>query len=126
MRISDWSSDVCSSDLLGGQSSDVSSILIDLTQRETMNVSVAFARLLQREAAPYVPFRGTAHRFASLMVLKAPDTPSVLFEAGYLSNAADAAFLASREGRENIARGVARAIEVHFARRLAADRKSTR
>ncbi|EPR17033.1 hypothetical protein M527_18345 [Sphingobium indicum IP26] len=108
---------------LGGQSSDVSSILIDLTQRETMNVSVAFARLLQREAAPYVPFRGTAHRFASLMVLKAPDTPSVLFEAGYLSNAADAAFLASREGRENIARGVARAIEVHFARRLAAGDK---
>src|SRR3546814_8896551 len=103
MRISDWSSDVCSSDLLGGQSSDVSSILIDLTQRETMNVSVAFARLLQREAAPYVPFRGTAHRFASLMVLKAPDTPSVLFEAGYLSNAADAAFLASREiGRAHV------------------------
>ncbi|BAI95601.1 MULTISPECIES: N-acetylmuramoyl-L-alanine amidase family protein [Sphingobium] len=108
---------------LGSQSSDVSSILIDLTQRETMNVSVAFARLLQREAAPYVPFRGTAHRFASLMVLKAPDTPSVLFEAGYLSNAADAAFLASREGRANIARGVARAIEVHFARRLAAGDK---
>ncbi|MFC3430807.1 MULTISPECIES: N-acetylmuramoyl-L-alanine amidase family protein [Sphingobium] len=104
---------------LGGQPSDVSSILIDLTQRESMNLSVAFARLLQREAAPYVPFRGTAHRFASLMVLKAPDTPSVLFEAGYLSNSADAAFLASKAGQANIAKGVARAIEVHFARRLA-------
>ena len=105
---------------LGGQSNDVSSILIDLTQRESMNISVAFARLLQREAAPYVPFRDAAHRFASLMVLKAPDMPSVLFETGYLSNDADAAFLASREGQANIARGVARAIEVHFARRLAA------
>ncbi|WP_408640435.1 N-acetylmuramoyl-L-alanine amidase family protein [Sphingobium chungbukense] len=105
---------------LGGQSSDVSSILIDLTQRESMNISVSFARLLQREAAPYVPFRNTAHRFASLMVLKAPDTPSVLFETGYISNTADAAFLASKEGQANIARGVARAIEVHFARRLAA------
>lgn len=104
---------------LGGQSSDVSSILIDLTQRESMNISVNFARLLQREAAPYVPFRGAAHRFASLMVLKAPDTPSVLFETGYISNRADAAFLASREGQANIARGVARAIEVHFARKLA-------
>nr|WP_176597620.1 N-acetylmuramoyl-L-alanine amidase [Sphingobium sp. 15-1] len=104
---------------LGGQSSDVSSILIDLTQRESMNISVSFARLLQREAAPYVPFRGAAHRFASLMVLKAPDTPSVLFETGYISNSVDAAFLASKQGQANIAKGVARAIEVHFARKLA-------
>ncbi|WP_313809507.1 N-acetylmuramoyl-L-alanine amidase [Sphingobium sp.] len=104
---------------LGGQSSDVSSILIDLTQRESMNISVSFARLLQREAAPYVPFRSAYHRFASLMVLKAPDTPSVLFETGYISNSADALFLGSKEGQANIARGVARAIEVHFARKLA-------
>jgi N-acetylmuramoyl-L-alanine amidase len=104
---------------LGGQSGDVSSILIDLTQRESMNVSASFARLLQREASPYVPFRSAYHRFASLMVLKAPDTPSVLFETGYISNSADAAFLSSREGQRKIATGAARAIEVHFARKLA-------
>jgi N-acetylmuramoyl-L-alanine amidase len=104
---------------MGGQSGDVSSILIDLTQRESLNISASFARLLQREAAPYVPFRSAYHRFASLMVLKAPDTPSILFETGYISNAADAAFLASREGQGKIARGVARAIDVHFARKLA-------
>jgi N-acetylmuramoyl-L-alanine amidase len=104
---------------LGEQSGDVSSILIDLTQRETMNLSANFARLLQREASPYVPFRTTYHRFASLMVLKAPDTPSVLFETGYISNPDDSAFLGSAEGRKKIAKGVARAIEVHFARRLA-------
>jgi N-acetylmuramoyl-L-alanine amidase len=104
---------------LGGQSGDVSSILIDLTQRESMNISANFARLLQREAAPYVPFRSAYHRFASLMVLKAPDTPSILFETGYISNADDSAFLSSREGQGKIARGVARAIEVHFARKLA-------
>lgn len=104
---------------LGGERDDVSSILIDLTQRETMNVSSNFARLLRREAGAYMPFRQVYHRFASLMVLKAPDTPSVLFETGYLSNERDVAFLASPEGRTNIARGVARAIEVHFARKLA-------
>ncbi len=104
---------------LGGQSGDVSSILIDLTQRESMNISANFAQLLQREASPYVPFRSAYHRFASLMVLKAPDTPSVLFETGYISNNEDAAFLTSRDGQAKIARGVARAIEVHFARKLA-------
>lgn len=107
---------------LGGQRDDISSILIDLTQRETMNVSATFARLLQREAKNYVAFRNSWHRFASLMVLKAPDTPSVLLETGYISNAEDAAFLSSREGQDNIAKGVARAIEVHFARRLTAAR----
>lgn len=105
---------------LASQGSDVTSILIDLTQRETMAASSAFARLLQREASPYVPFRSAYHRFASLIVLKAPDTPSVLFETGYISNRTDAAFLASREGRAKIALGVAKAVEVHFARRLAA------
>lgn len=105
---------------LGDQPGDVSSILIDLTQRESMNISANFARLLQREASPDVPFRGSYHRFASLMVLKAPDIPSVLFETGYISNADDAAFLTSKEGQGKIARGVARAIEVHFARKLAA------
>lgn len=104
---------------LGEQSGDVSSILIDLTQRESMNISANFARLLQREASPYVTFRSAYHRFASLMVLKAPDTPSVLFEAGYISNSQDEAFLSSREGQTQIARGVAKAIEVHFARKLA-------
>lgn len=104
---------------LGGQSNDVSSILIDLTQRETMNISASFAKLLQREAAPYVDFRTAYHRFASLVVLKAPDTPSVLFETGYITNTDDVRFLTSSEGQSRIARGVAKAVEIHFARQLA-------
>lgn len=96
---------------------DVSSILIDLTQRETMNASAGFARLLGREAKPLIPVKANFHRMASLLVLKAPDMPSILFETGYLSNAQDAAFLDSREGRRRIAESVRRAVEIHFARR---------
>jgi len=104
---------------LAEASPDISSILIDLTQRETMNSSANFARLLGREAGPLVPFKANYHRMASLMVLKAPDMPSILFETGYISNPVDAAFLDSKEGREKIAEGVRRAVEVHFARRMA-------
>lgn len=104
---------------LGGATSDVSSILIDLTQRETMNISSKFAMLLKREAAPLMPFKQDYHRFASLVVLKAPDVPSVLFETGYLSNEADMKFLFSPDGRKRIASGAAKAIETHFARQLA-------
>nr|WP_261294554.1 N-acetylmuramoyl-L-alanine amidase [Sphingomonas hylomeconis] len=105
---------------LGGTTTDISSILIDLTQRETMNSSASFARLLGREAQPLIPMKANFHRMASLMVLKAPDMPSILFETGYLSNPVDAAFIDSSDGRKRIAQSVRRAVEVHFARRLAA------
>ena len=104
---------------LGGADANVSSILIDLTQRETMNVSADFARLLLREATPNMRIRGNSHRFASFIVLKAPDTPSVLFETGYLSNAADVSFLSSPAGQRKVAKTLANAIQVHFARRIA-------
>jgi N-acetylmuramoyl-L-alanine amidase len=112
--------DVISGVNLGDAGADVSSILIDLTQRETMNASATFARLLGREAKPLMPLKANFHRMASLMVLKAPDMPSVLFETGYISNPQDAAFLDSSEGRHRIAESVTRAVEVHFARRMAA------
>jgi len=105
---------------LGAASPDISSILIDLTQRETMNASANFARLLGREAQPLMPIKPNYHRMASLMVLKAPDMPSVLFETGYISNSGDAAFLASPEGRRKVAQGVRKAVEIHFATRMAA------
>lgn len=108
-------------DLIGGArlSSDpgVNMILIDLAQRESMNVSADFARLLHREAAPVIPFRPDWHRFASFVVLKAPDVPSILFESGYVTNAEDAAYIQSPEGQRQIATGMRRAIEAHFARR---------
>jgi N-acetylmuramoyl-L-alanine amidase len=104
---------------LGVASPDISSILIDLTQRETMNMSANFARLLGREAQPLIPIKANYHRMASLMVLKAPDMPSVLFETGYISNLNDAAFLASNEGQQKVAQSVRKAVEIHFATRLA-------
>jgi len=104
---------------LGGENNDVSSILIDLAQRETMNVSSSFAALLQREMSPTIPFRTSYHRFAGLIVLKAPDVPSVLLETGYISNSDDLKLLLSPEYRRNIAVGVRRAVETHFARRIA-------
>lgn len=104
---------------LGGTNQEVSSILIDLTQRETMNVSADFAKLLIREGQRGIKFRTNPHRFASLVVLKAPDTPSVLFESGYLTNKEDVAMLSSRSGQSKVAIGIANAVEAHFARKLA-------
>ncbi|WP_380873426.1 N-acetylmuramoyl-L-alanine amidase [Sphingomonas sp. DBB INV C78] len=106
---------------LGGENEDVSSILFDLAQRETMNISADFATLLQREMAAKVPFKNEYHRFAGLIVLKAPDVPSVLLETGYISNEEDAKLLFSKSYQRDVAEGVRRAIELHFARRLASN-----
>jgi N-acetylmuramoyl-L-alanine amidase len=101
---------------LSHQSSRVSSILIDLAQRDTMDIATRFAEVLRREASPFMTFQPPAHRFASLVVLKSPDTPSVLLETGYISNGKDGAALVNPAGQRRIARGIARAITVHFAR----------
>jgi N-acetylmuramoyl-L-alanine amidase len=68
-------SDIIAGVDLGGQDADVNRILIDLAQRESMDASAEFARLLHREASTFFPFRPNYHRFASLLVLKAPDIP---------------------------------------------------
>ena len=104
---------------LGVAGDDLSSILIDLTQRETMNVSSDFAQLLAREAKENMRVKAHAHRFASFVVLKAPDTPSVLFETGYLTNENDVAFLASAAGQRKVADGISSAVQVHFAKKIA-------
>jgi len=43
---------------------------------------------------------------------------SILFESGYLTNAVDAAFVQSPQGQRQIADGMRRAVEAHFARRF--------
>lgn len=104
---------------LSGGSSAVSSILIDLMQRETLAASARFAELLHRESEGLVPFRSPPHRRAALVVLRAPDTPSVLYETGYISNDAEATWLASMDGQRRLARGFARAVTVYMATREA-------
>ena len=53
---------------------------------------------------------------ADLLVLRAPDIPSVLFESGFITNEEDAKRLASAEGREDFAEVMSQAIGLYFAR----------
>lgn len=105
---------------LSGESGAVTSILVDLAQRETMAASLEFAKLVRRESMGLVPFRAGGLRMAGLAVLKAPDMPAILLELGYLSNQDDAARIKSGDGQKNIATGLRRAIEIHFAKQMVA------
>lgn len=98
------------------QSDDVSAILVDLSQRESLGKSELFARLILREGQGLMPFKERMPQSAAFAVLKAPDVPSVLFETGYINNPTDLARLRSDAGRFALAQTLARAIRVFFAR----------
>ena len=108
---------------LGREAPEVGDILIDLEQRDTMNVAIAFAETLQRELAERIGFRGEFHHFAGFLVLKAADVPSVLLETGYVSNEDDARLLFSASGQRRIGEGIARAVEAHLLRQAAGRRR---
>lgn len=98
------------------QSGDVAAILLDLSRRQSFERSTTFARLLLREGRGAIRFRDEPLKSAAFVVLKSPDLPSVLFEAGYISNAEDSARLTDPAARERFAEAFARAIEAYFAR----------
>ena len=107
------------SDIIAGwdfseETPEVTNILIDLAQRETMNQSARFAGFLAPELRRAVRTHRRAHRFAGFAVLKAPDVPSLLLEMGYLSNIKEERMLRTREFQEKVAVAVRRGIDHYF------------
>lgn len=95
---------------------EVTNILIDLAQRETMNESARFARRLVGELKSVTKLLRNSHRFAGFAVLKAPDVPSVLIEMGFLSNPQDEKALRRAAYRTQLARAVRQAVDRYFDR----------
>jgi len=93
---------------------EVATILIDLTQRETMNYAASFAEALVRRLREEGRMRRKPHRFAGFLVLKAPDIPSVLVEIGYLSNRKEEKLLKSAKKRQGIVDALAKGVDDYF------------
>ncbi|MBL8907361.1 MAG: N-acetylmuramoyl-L-alanine amidase [Rhizobiales bacterium] len=104
---------------LGGGSEEVNDILIDLTQRETKNHSVFFAKKAVRQLKSVTTLTGRPMRSAGFLVLKAPDIPSVLLELGYLSSDADEKLLNSDTWREGVGAALVAAIDGYMATEIA-------
>ena len=94
----------------------VGAILVDLAQRQSGAQSHELADIILREGKGAMAFRPQPEQSAAFVVLKSPDVPSILFEAGYVSNPADATRLASPAGRKAFADVTARAIRIWLAR----------
>ncbi len=108
-------SDVIAGVDLQDQDNTVQGILIDLAQRETMNFSVKFAKILIPEISRSgIRVVSRSHRYAGFRVLKAPDVPSVLVELGYLSNRQDEKMLKSKKGQVKLTASIAKAVDKYF------------
>ena len=100
-----------------GQSEEVSTILVELSQQRTQEDATEFSSLIAREGEGRISFHPQPRRAAGLAVLRAPDVPGVLFESGFVTNESDRERLTTEEGQAAYAEVLARAIRVYFARR---------
>jgi N-acetylmuramoyl-L-alanine amidase len=99
---------------LPGRDLSVKQILLDLTQRHTLNRSGAFAETLLEHISTKTELLQRSHRDAGYMVLLAPDVPAVLLEMGFITNPQDETNLNDREKRARLMDAVGDAIEAYF------------
>jgi len=96
------------------ESREVRNILIDLAQRESMNLAARLASTLITELKREVTLLRNAHRFAGFAVLKAPDIPSVLIEMGYLSNREEQNALMKESYRGKLMNAIVKGLDAYY------------
>ena len=102
---------------VGDGNGSVQALLSDLVMRAQMSASADLASRLVNKSAGRFELRPQPRRFAAFHVLRRADTPAVLFEAGYISNADDELLLRDPAHRSAIALALAQAIETDVAAR---------
>ncbi len=107
-------------DLMAGvhfevEDEQVAFILGDFLINDTMNQSKFFANtVVSSFRVNGLHTLDTPHRYAGFAVLKAPDIPSILIEAGFVSNAAEAKLLSTESHRKKLAKAIRSGIDTYF------------
>ena len=90
-------------------------ILATLAQSAFVRFSEFFARMLQDEVSKTTPMKNRGVNQAGFYVLVGASMPNVLFEAAFMSNTDDEAFVTGKNGTKKIAQGIFNAIKKYSA-----------
>ncbi len=99
---------------LDREEDELTSLFIDMAQRETKNVSASFAENLIEHTKHEVELLYNPHRFVGFRVLTGADIPSVLIELGYITNKKEEKLLNSKNYKKKLANAFVKAIDNHF------------
>lgn len=110
-------------DLIGGvggvslndKDKTLASVLLDLSMTASMNASLGVGSRILSQMGTITKLHKPQVEQAAFVVLKSPDIPSVLVEAGFISNPTEEKNLRSSAHRRKLARSVFQGIVAHFA-----------
>lgn len=109
-------------DLIGGvggvsltdKDKTLASVLLDLSMTASMNASLGVGSRILREMGGITTLHKSQVEQAAFVVLKSPDIPSILVEAGFISNPQEEKELSSSAHRRKLARSLFAGITAHF------------
>ncbi|WP_035477768.1 N-acetylmuramoyl-L-alanine amidase [Aliagarivorans taiwanensis] len=113
------------SELLGGVGEVMGSVggdahlnfaLVDMQKDYSMNTAYSAATEILRELGKVAHLHKKKPEHASLAVLKSPDIPSVLVEAGFITNPGEEKNLRDGNYQERIAKAIVAGIKQHYRR----------
>lgn len=109
------------SDILGGvqirnsyKSDGLTPVLLDLSQTANHNASFAAAKNILFSMQQAMPLHKSNVEMANFAILKAPDVPSVLIEAGFISNPKTEIKLKDGDYQHKVARSIVNGINKYF------------
>lgn len=100
---------------LNDETDELTGLLIDMTQRQTKNISAIFAETIVDIMGKDVKLLERPHRFAGFRVLTGADIPSVLIELGYLTNKKEEKLLNLPWYKKKLTRAIVKSIDIHFS-----------
>jgi N-acetylmuramoyl-L-alanine amidase len=108
------------SDQIGGVSTagkddNLVKVLADLSMTSSLDTSIRIGSRILGEMGDISRLHSRRVEQAGFMVLKSPDTPSLLVETGFISNPHEAKLLTSRDYQRRMARAIYNGIHHHFS-----------